>query len=246
MLADSIQTALDLKSSLQDASLQPNHVCSTCRDILLPFLRLKTNAILHEKFLLEHQAKIRELGLKAVRIELEEEEEEGANDAEEGSSNSVWDDNGEAENDALSVEDEDIVHCKICGPSKFFKKSSLPSHLRNFHKEKDIGCEVPDCKAKFKKKADMMKHVRNVHNNEKSLCVQCGDSFKDLYYHMKVFHENIRHRCDQCEKQFTTKQGLMFHIKNSHGDRKKEVCHICAVEVKHVRHHIKLKHSGEE
>ena len=151
MLADSIQTALDLKSSLQDASLQPNHVCSTCQDILLPFLRLKTSAILHEKFLLEHQAKIRELGLKAVRIELEEEEEEGTNDAEEGSSNNAWEDDGEAENDVLRAEEDDIVHCKICGPSKLFKKSSLPSHLRNFHKERDIGCEVPDCKAKFKK-----------------------------------------------------------------------------------------------
>ena len=246
-LAESIQAALELETSLQDGTLYPNHICSSCKDILLPFLNLQTIAVRHEKFLLKHQAKIKELGLNATRIMMDKKEEESEHQESdidmEPLDNDCEDDEQKEE---LKNEQEDVASCKICGPSKLFKKTSLSNHIKHFHKDKDIDCEVPECKAKFKKKADMKKHVRHVHNNEKSLCVQCGDSFKDLNYHMKVFHDNIRHPCETCEKVFTTKQGLIFHMKNSHGDGKKEVCHICAVEVKHVRHHIKLKHSGEK
>ena len=249
-MADSIQAALELETSLQDGTLYPNHVCSACKDILLPFLNLQTIAVRHEKFLLKHQAKIKELGLNATRIMMDKKEEEDEHEHEESDNHmepqdNDWEEDQEVEEEEPKNDQEDVASCKICGPSKLFKKTSLSNHIKNFHKDKDIDCEVPECKAKFKKKADMKKHVRHVHNNEKSLCVQCGDSFKDLNYHMKVFHDNIRHPCETCEKVFTTKQGLIFHMKNSHGDGKKEVCHICAVEVKHVRHHIKLKHSGE-
>ena len=243
-LAETIQAALDLETSLQDPTFLPNHVCSACNGILLSFLNLQTIAIRHEKFLLKHQAKIKEFGLNATRTMLDRKEEEAEPESDDDMETLIDDDDQDVEKEEPT--DEDSVFCKICGPSKIFKKTSLPNHMKNFHKNKDINCEVPGCDAKFKKKADMKKHVRHVHNNEKSLCVQCGDSFKDLNYHMKVFHDNIRHPCETCEKVFTTKQGLSFHMKNSHGDGKKEVCHICAVEVKHVRHHIKLKHSGEK
>eukprot|EP00092_Neocalanus_flemingeri_P001603 GFUD01001710.1.p1 GENE.GFUD01001710.1~~GFUD01001710.1.p1 ORF type:complete len:505 (-),score=129.89 GFUD01001710.1:141-1655(-) len=158
----------------------------------------------------------------------DEEVEENINDQNDNSSN---------------IKDEE-VHCHICGPSRVLKKSSLPNHLKTFHKERDIDCEIPNCEIKFKKKSDMKKHVKNIHKGERSLCIQCGDSFKDLHYHIKVFHENVSFPCDMCNKKYTTKQGLNFHIKHTHGDSKKEVCHYCAVEVKHVRHHIKMMHSG--
>ena len=183
--------------------------------------------------------------MNATRIMMDKREEEDEDHVE--PLDNAWEEDQDVEKEDPKIEQRDLVaSCKICGPSKLFKKTSLSNHIKNFHKDKDIDCEIPECKAKFKKKADMKKHVRHVHNNEKSLCVQCGDSFKDLNYHMKVFHDNIRHPCETCEKVFTTKQGLIFHMKNSHGDGKKQVCHICAVEVKHVRHHIKLKHSGEK
>jgi len=148
------------------------------------------------------------------------------------------------QNDNSKSTKEETVQCHICGPSRILKKSSLPNHLKTFHKEKDINCEIPGCEIKFKKKSDMKKHVKNIHQGEKSLCIQCGDSFKDLHYHIKVFHENVNFPCEMCNKKYTTKQGLNFHIKHTHGDSKKEVCDYCAVEVKHVKHHIKMMHSG--
>ena len=152
--------------------------------------------------------------------------------------------NTDGNDNSEDVQEEGEVHCHICGPSRILKKSSLPNHLKTFHKEKDINCEIPGCDKKFKKQSDMKKHVRNIHMGERSHCVQCGDYFKDLHYHMKVFHEHISFPCEMCSKKYTTKQGLNFHIKHTHGDSKKEVCDYCAVEVKHVKHHIKMMHSG--
>ena len=209
----------------------------------MPFLQLKQLALKHERFLLKYQAKIKQFGLSSVRRSVndvkEKTEEIRLGEAEE----EVEDEN--QNEDVVEIgEPNDKVHCRICGPTRILKKSSLNNHLRIFHKEKDVACEISGCDIKFKKKSDMKKHIRNVHNNEKSLCVQCGDCFKDLNYHIKVFHENVQYPCDICTKEYTTKQGLAFHMKHSHGSGKKEICHICAVEVKHVRHHIKMKHSG--
>ena len=233
---------MSLQTSLQDPSLSPHHLCSVCRDILLPFLQLKQLALKHERFLLKYQAKIKQFGVSSVKSSVDD-VKEAAEDTRGGEAEEVEDENHNedmAKNGGL----KDVVHCRICGPTKILKKSSLNNHLRIFHKEKDVACEILGCGIKFKKKSDMKKHIRNVHNNEKSLCMQCGDSFKDLNYHIKVFHENVHYPCDICSKVYTTKQGLAFHMKHSHGNGKKEVCHICAVEVKHVRHHIKMKHSG--
>ena len=102
----------------------------------------------------------------------EEEDEHEESDNHMEPQDNDWEEDQEVEKEELKNDQEDVASCKLCGPSKLFKKTSLSNHIKNFHKDKDIDCEVPECKAKFKKKADMKKHVRHVHNNEKSLCVQ--------------------------------------------------------------------------
>ena len=231
-LAEAFGTALALQTTLQDDALYPNHVCSPCRDILLPFLQLQQLAIQHERFILKYQSDIKQFGLNSVKVIV---------DSNERTPETM--ENGTEFEDEVADDDEK-AEGSSCVPPQVLKKSKLTRHQKVAHKSKDIDCEVPECKVKFSKKSDMKKHIRNVHNNEKSLCVQCGDSFKDLNYHIRSFHDNIQHPCNICSKSYTTKQGLSFHLKHSHGDVKKEVCHICAVEVKHVRHHIKMKHSG--
>ena len=167
-----------------------------------------------------------------------EKEELAINENIEGS----YEDHNDNDNSIYMKEEE--IHCHICGPSRILKKSSLPNHLKTFHKERDIDCEISGCDKKFKKQSDMKKHVKNIHKGERSHCDLCGDYFKDLHYHIKVFHEHVSFPCEMCNKKYTTKQGLNFHIKHTHGDSKKEVCDYCAVEVKHVKHHIKMMHSG--
>ena len=124
------------------------------------------------------------------------------------------------------------------------EKRSLAGHLKIFHKVRDIPCEVEGCAVMFKKKSDMRNHVAVVHNDRREVCVQCGKSFKDLKYHVKSVHEHVSYDCDLCQKKYTTKQALNYHLRTQHGDRKKEVCDYCAVEVFNVKHHIKMKHSG--
>ena len=225
-LAEAVGSVLQLETRLGDPALHPQHLCQQCSQVLLPALSLQQLARRCERFVLKHQKSILEVGVRKARSMLDQEE--------------VM-----AEEVVVEMEsDQNEMHCPICGPSRVLKKSSLVNHLRLFHKEKDIDCDIEGCDIKFKKKGDMKKHIRNVHNNEKSLCVLCGESFKDLNYHIKVAHENVQHACLVCSKVYSSKQGLNFHMKHSHGEGKKEVCHICAVEVKHVRHHIKMKHSG--
>ena len=266
-LSDSISNALHLQTRLFDATLYPNHICETCKNIIEPFLELQNVALTHEKIILRYQEKIKHFGLEFIKASLSDEfsnrnekqphlenahviDRQMSKDTDQIKELSTYHSTDEksftsiVNNSIVEISQDDEVECQICGPSKVFKRSSLQSHLKTFHKEKDIECEVAECSKKFKKYSDMKKHVKNIHKGEVTLCTHCGENFKDINYHIKVVHENISYPCDTCTKKYTTKQGLNFHKKYSHGDAKKEVCDYCAVEVKHLKHHIKMMHSG--
>lgn len=272
-LSEAIGNALQLQTPLYDASLYPNHICENCKKIIEPFIKLKDIAMAHEKFILKYQEKIKQFGIEDTKSSQLQEmyscynshdlKDESSGNYEQFDStldfdfetdkylnknfeNSTDNDskliNSDQDNSQPLTEEE--VHCPICGPSRILKKSSLPNHMKTFHKEKDIDCEIPGCDKKFKKKSDMKRHVRIIHKGERSQCSQCGEHVKDLNYHIKVFHENVSFPCNICNRKYTTKQGLNFHIKHTHGESVKEVCDYCAVEVKHLKHHIKMMHSG--
>jgi len=152
------------------------------------------------------------------------------------------------DSDAMQSEElfvaEDLSFDEVTSKSvKKFRKSNVTKHLKTFQ-EKEIICEVPECKKQFKKISALKQHVKNIHKNHNWKCSDCGESVKDLPYHMKTVHDHLNFQCSVCAKKYTSKQGLNFHLKHVHGDSKKEVCDYCAVEVKHVKHHIKMMHSG--
>ena len=61
--------------------------------------------------------------------------------------------------------------CSLCG--KEFK--CLRLHMKHFHGEKNIKCQVDGCSIKFTQKTDLNKHIRTVHKKEKPFfCDKCG------------------------------------------------------------------------
>ena len=46
--------------------------------------------------------------------------------------------------------------------------------------------------------------------------------------------------CDLCEKNFATKERLKYHMSKSHSQKQK--CPFCAIEVKHLKRHLKTVH----
>lgn len=135
-LAEAFGTALALQTTLQDQALYPNHVCSVCRDILLPFLQLQQLATQHERFILKYQSDIKQFGLTSVKMIF---------DSNERAPETLKD--GTELDDDVANDDEKAEHSS-CVPPQVLKKSKLASHQKVAQKSKDIDCEVPECKVK--------------------------------------------------------------------------------------------------
>lgn len=117
--------------------------------------------------------------------------------------------------------------CKYVGQ----KIKNLREHTKRMHQNK-FSCE--ECSKQFGYQKDLTFHMRNVHSNPGCYCKVCGRYCKwsiSLKNHMLTHDENYvkpRLECEFCNKIFTTKHGLLSHIKiEHHGFRDAFKCPIC-------------------
>eukprot|EP00092_Neocalanus_flemingeri_P039646 GFUD01043178.1.p1 GENE.GFUD01043178.1~~GFUD01043178.1.p1 ORF type:complete len:464 (+),score=96.46 GFUD01043178.1:115-1506(+) len=144
----------------------------------------------------------------------------------------------------MLTHNRELVKCPRCVPDRFVKV--LRKHLKNFHTVKDIPCDYEGCGKVFKTKGVLKWHIKTIHMQERSLCSNCGDSVRDIFYHLQTCDkDNIKKlTCNICEKKLACKLTLNMHMENIHGPPTPlVVCHICAKEVKDIKNHMKVNHS---
>lgn len=107
--------------------------------------------------------------------------------------------------------------CLYCS-CRFFKKSSLTSHMDQHTGVKRVACD--SCSKTFRNQAQLNYHVRTVHTDSSSfLCEKCNKSFKcDEYLkaHMRLHEKN--YTCPRCEDTFSYPLTLRRHMKMYHED----------------------------
>ena len=227
---------LHLETSLQDASLQPQHVCGQCSAVLETFLTLQGTAARSERFLLRHQQLVRSQGLAAAKLEaacfredtsLQDHEGEVADldtSLEEGQGFSTEAGGGQEDLLVLEKEDQERLVCPACG-QHFLGANRLKKHML-CHDQARLEC--PKCPGKTFAKSTFVNHMREVHRVGKHIScsrLNCNVKFRkkgDMVRHIAIVHDNKKELCTECGDSFknlkyhqtTVHQGLRYKCKD--------------------------------
>ena len=113
-----------------------------------------------------------------------------------------------------------LKHCDICSKS-FINSSSLWSHKKRTHGNKDFKCDMCDYVTST---MHYLKVHKAVHEKVRDkVCPHCGKTFvlkSVLSLHIKNIHQGKRREvwCDICKKNCVTYTNLSSHMRNHHKD----------------------------
>ena len=132
----------------------------------------------------------------------------------------------------MSHEGKKDYTCDICGKS-MTAKYSLTKHIKYVHwKIKEFECE--ECHRKFSNPGDLRNHKIRLHEGGKprdNMCDICGKGFTSksgMLEHVRHVHEKLKkHKCDLCGKTFSTNHGLKNHKMSIHDEIRKFPCDLC-------------------
>ena len=125
---------------------------------------------------------------------------------------------------------EEIV-CSVCGES-MTNQQVLACHMRNKHRDLlnlTEFCHI--CGKGFMNKKRLNIHMY-IHNTGPSLCVHCGETFKNkisLQSHVRGIHSKKVFKCSEpgCEMTFKNSTKLRVHVEMVHLNLKKNYCDQC-------------------
>ena len=133
--------------------------------------------------------------------------------------------------------------CNICN-HVFRRSADLDRHKDAIHSELEkVKCDLCGI---FVKPLSLRAHKQNLHYSNAVNCTFCENQFsnkRSLYTHIKRVHgetPEVMESCDLCEKNFATKERLKEHMVKGHSQ--KQNCPFCAIEVKHLKIHLKTVH----
>ena len=113
------------------------------------------------------------------------------------------------------------VKCDQC-EKVFASKKGLEEHKRIIHEGLRYECTV--CDYTCAQKSSLLRHTKIVHEGILHQCERCGQvhtTEKGLQEHIMAIHENIReYQCDECGKYQVSRERLLVHKSNAHGDKK--------------------------
>jgi uncharacterized Zn-finger protein len=137
-----------------------------------------------------------------------------------------------------------VYYCDVCDFTTKYP-ANLQAHRNSIHLQlKSFPC--PQCSREFKDQSNRNRHVRSTHGQvlvRDFPCNLCSEDFKrsdNLTLHLKRVHGIARQtknqlpnvmKCDLCIASYSTKIGLVKHMKNIHMNyQQREVfkCSVCA------------------
>ena len=111
--------------------------------------------------------------------------------------------------------------CEVCGHGlNTLKDLERHSFVHKSISERPFGCDT--CKMRFASKSELNEHLKKVCNDQKKkiTCSKCHRKFNyddQLKKHYVICHSlAYDHQCEACWIKFTTKNGLMYHMKTQH------------------------------
>ena len=104
-------------------------------------------------------------------------------------------------------------------------------------------CNV--CSDMFTSRKALRVHMRSHAKPEDNICDVCSKSFSNVYI-LKTHIKTHTQEKVQCEICFESVFALKSHVKRRHGERKRETCSKCGIEVKLIAKHEKLCNMSEE
>ena len=121
---------------------------------------------------------------------------------------------------------QDLPKCYFCG-SKFNCISDLNFHFAFFHKDQyESYSKCEKCPKKFATKNQLVQHIFQIHGNlEFNFCRICHVIL--LLDEDKRIESHSCSRCEKCGKKFATKNQLVLHIFQIHGNQEFNFCQIC-------------------
>ena len=126
---------------------------------------------------------------------------------------------------SLGDELVEVNKCDICELC-YSTQDHLKRHKNTVHSSKRYQC--PECIYKAYTKGNVRMHMARKHNPEKPVkdksnypfvCEMCGErylSYNGLSNHTRTKHRGITYKCPTCIKQYTTKDGLIYHLYHGH------------------------------